>query len=197
MQPTIYVDANLGNQYDSQPQVGAVVMIAGGCIQASSHRPKLSCDSTAYAEMCAAVHGTKIAMQLTSFARDCRFQVAIPKLLGDSEATLKIGNNPLHPGRKQRHWRTRSDLVSEAVRRKRITFEKVPSEDNLSDILTKPVGGEYFESMAREICGAEPLFLPGTNIDIRHKNRVIKAAKADRELRKQKSAANSKTSPES
>ena len=66
----------------------------------------------------------------------------------------------------------------------RITYEKVPTEDNLPDILTKPVGGEYFESMAREICGAEALTLPGTNIDIRHKNRVIKAAKADRELKK-------------
>ena len=102
---------------------------------------------------------------------------------------MKIGNNPLHPGRKQRHWRTRSDLVTEAVRRKRITFEKVPSEDNLSDILTKPVGGEYFESMAREMCGAEPLLLPGTSIDIRHKNRVIKAAKAERELKKHQEKA--------
>ena len=157
-------------------------MIAGGCVQGSSQRIKLACDSTAYAEMCAGVHGTKIAMQLTSFARDCRFRVNAPRLFGDSEATLKIGNNPLHPGRKQRHWRTRSDLVTEAVRRKRLTFEKIPSEDNLSDILTKPVGGEYFESMAREMCGADPLTLPGTTIDIRHKNRVIKAAKAAREL---------------
>ena len=79
--------------------------------------------------------------------------------------------------------------ATEAVRRKRITFEKVPSEDNLSDILTKPVGGEYFESMAREMCGAEPLLLPGTSIDIRHKNRVIKAAKAERELKKHQQKA--------
>ena len=80
MQPYIHVDANLGNQYDSNPQIGAVVMIAGGCVQGSSQRIKLACDSTAYAEMCAAVHGTKIAMQLTSFARDCsieRIQVQI------------------------------------------------------------------------------------------------------------------------
>ena len=41
MQPIIHVDANLGNQYDSNPQIGAVVMIAGGCIQGSSQRIKL------------------------------------------------------------------------------------------------------------------------------------------------------------
>ena len=72
MQPYIHVDTNLGNQYDSNPQIGAVVMIAGGCVQGSSQRIKLACDSTAYAEMCAAVHGTKIAMQLTSFACQCQ-----------------------------------------------------------------------------------------------------------------------------
>ena len=97
-----------------------------------------------------------------------------------------IGNNPLHPGRKQRHWRTRADLVTQAVQRRVLTFEKIPTEDNLSDILTKPKGGEYFESMAREICGAEPLTLPGTNIDIRHKNRVVKEAKKERQRQQQK-----------
>ena len=51
-------------------------------------------------------------------------------------------------------------------------------------MVTKPKGGEYFESMAREICGAEPLLFPGTNIDIRHKNRIIKEARKERQLQR-------------
>ena len=129
-------------------------------------------------------------MQLTKFARDCRLDIAAPILKTDSEAALKIGHNPLHPGRRQRHWRTRADLLQQACRRKLVLYEKVDTSDNISDILSKPCGGEYFESMAREICGAEPLTLPGTTIDIRHKGRIVKEArkarkKAENEKQKQ------------
>ena len=177
MQPQVYADANLGNQYDSYPQVGIVAIIAGGCVQAASTRVKLAADSTAYAEMCASVAGIKVAHQLIKFARDCWLQVPPPVLWTDSEAALKIGSNVLHGSRRQRHWRVRTDVLVSAVQRKNVIYRKIDTTENLSDILSKPCGGALFESMAREICGAEPLVLPGTNLDIRHQNRVVKEAR--------------------
>jgi hypothetical protein len=177
MQPIVYADANLGNQYDSYPQVGVVAIIAGGCVQATSKRIKLSADSTAYAEMCASVEGIKVASELTKFARDCWFQVPPPVLLTDSEAALRIGLNVLHPGRRQRHWRVRSDVLVSAIQRKNVLYRKVDTTENLSDLLSKPCGGALFESFAREICGAPPLVVPGTALDIRHQNRVVKEAR--------------------
>ena len=98
-------------------------------------------------------------------------------VLTDSEAALRIGLNVLHPGRRQRHWRVRSDVLVSAIQRKNVLYRKVDTTENLSDLLSKPCGGALFESFAREICGAPPLVVPGTALDIRHQNRVVKEAR--------------------
>ena len=72
--------------------------------------------------MCASVEGIKVASELTKFARDCWFQVPPPVLLTDSEAALRIGLNVLHPGRRQRHWRVRSDVLVSAIQRKDVLY---------------------------------------------------------------------------
>ena len=71
----------------------------------------------------------------------------------------------------------------QAVQRKNVLYRKIDTTDNLSDVLSKPCGGELFESFAREICGADPLVLPGTKLDIRHKNKVVKEARKQAKAR--------------
>ena len=72
-----------------------------------------------------------------------------------------------HPSRKQRHWLTRVEWTQQLVDLGIVSFHKIASVNNASDVSTKITPYFTFEGLSRMTVGAPPKHIPGTNINIR------------------------------
>ena len=72
-----------------------------------------------------------------------------------------------HPSRKQRHWLTRAEWTQQLVDLGIVSFHKIASVNNASDVSTKITPYFTFEGLSRMTVGAPPKHIPGTNINIR------------------------------
>ena len=132
-----------------------------------SNQIKLTATSTAEAEMCAAIEARKMAVYIKKALADLRLPIdgRIP-CFGDNSAQIALSQKD-HPSRKQRHWLTRAEWTQQLVDMGIVSFHKIASVNNASDVSTKITPYFTFESLSRMTVGAPPKHIPGTNVNIR------------------------------
>ena len=154
-----------------------------------SIQAKLTAMATAEAEVIASCEAVKLAVFVRKCLAELRFPVTGPvPCFGDNASQIALSKKS-HPSRKCRWWRTRVDWTQSLQDLGIVSFHKIAGVNNASDCGTKIQAVCHWEGLSRPIVGAPPMFIPGTQINVRLAQQV---AKEERELR-----ATSATSPTS
>jgi hypothetical protein len=77
----------------------------------------------------------------------------IPTVLSDSQGAIALAKNPVHHNA-SKHIEVRYHFVRDCVTKEMLSLEKVPTTDNVVDVMTKSLSTDRFWSL-RERMGME------------------------------------------
>jgi hypothetical protein len=142
-----FADADWASQPHRHSISGYAFVLGTGTISWSSKKQGLIALSTAEAEYVAAAHATKEVLWLRSFLQELDSLVAGPTILKcDNQSAIALcKDNKFHA--RTKHMDIRYHFVREAVEAGTITMEYVVSEENVADLLTKPLGRTRHEKL--------------------------------------------------
>ncbi|KAJ9544580.1 hypothetical protein OSB04_024287 [Centaurea solstitialis] len=151
---------------DFRSQSGYVFTLNGGAISWKSSKQDTIADSTTEAEYIAASDAAKEAVWLRNFLSDLRVVASVSRLIDifcdNSEAVAQAKEPREH--HKSRHVLRKYHLIREIIGRGDVRICKIPTEENVTDPLTKPlarvkheahansIGMQYLDATKEEIC---------------------------------------------
>lgn len=141
LHPKTYCDANHAACTDTRRSVtGVLTMLAGGPVFWMSKRQDVVALSTTEAEYIAYGKGAQQAKWVHNFMAEIGYPTPLPsQLFADNKSAIAISENPKFHQR-VKHIDIRFHFLRDLVEGGEIKINYVASEDNLADILTKPLG---------------------------------------------------------
>ncbi|KAG5862532.1 hypothetical protein JTB14_022769 [Gonioctena quinquepunctata] len=127
-----------GDDTTGRSTTGVLSMYADGAISWYSQRQTSVAISTTEAEIVAASEAAREIVWLKRLFEEIIVLRAVPTLMVDNEAAIKLAENPEYH-RRTKHIHIRHFFVHELVLDSFIQVKKVSSEDQLADIMTKPL----------------------------------------------------------
>jgi len=152
----IYTDASHGTHRSGHSHSGRAVFVglcAGVVSYASSKQPVVTLSSTD-AEMYAVSESDYVGEFYSSILQVFGFKPRV-KYLCDNQSTIQmIESGVLCSKGRRRHVIIRTNALAEMFRNSNdMSLEYVPTEANWSDVLTKPLPKDTFETMKAVLCG--------------------------------------------
>lgn len=137
----IYSDADWGgDRTDRKSYSGYIMLLAGAPISWSSKKQPTTALSSTEAEYVAMCHTAKEILWMNKLLREisCEFTSSPQKVFVDNQGAIFIANNHVTSER-CKHIDIKYFFLRDLVKDHIISFEHVPSSDNLADLLTKQV----------------------------------------------------------
>lgn len=147
----IFSDSDYGgDETTGRSTSGVVCMYAGGAVSWMSQRQTSVALSTTEAEIVAASDAAKEIVWMKQLYEECDSIKSVPILKVDNEAAIRLSQNPeFH--RRTKHIHIRHFFVRELVQENSVIVEKVPSEFQLADLMTKPLFKPRLEKLREAI----------------------------------------------
>ena len=144
-----YSDADhAGDLATRRSTTGVICCFAEGAVSWFSQRQASVSISTTEAEIVASSEAARELVWLKRLFADLT-QIDKTRLFVDNEAAIKLAHNPeMH--RRTKHIETRHFYVRECVQGNLLEVERISSQDQLADIMTKPL----FKARFRMLCQA-------------------------------------------
>ena len=142
-----YVDASYATHPDSKSHTGYCFSLGDTMAMFYSRTFKQSnvTLSSTEAENAAAVEATKEIMWFRELLGELGFPQLEPTLMfADNASMITLANDFSGNHKRVKHYMTRINFMIEQVQLQSIRLEHVSSEDNVADILTKPLGPTAF-----------------------------------------------------
>lgn len=124
----------------------------GGAVSWKSSKQSTTADSTTEAEYIAASEAAKEAVWIKKFITELEVLPAIKNgvtMYCDNTGAIAQSKEP-RSHQKSKHVLRRFHLIREIVERKEVIIEKIPTEDNLADSLTKGLTQQKHDRHTRE-----------------------------------------------
>lgn len=134
-----YSDADFGGcSKTGRSTSGMVILNAGGAITWQSQRQSMVAVSTTEAEIVAANEATKEIIWLSKLFEEILKIKKTPILQVDNSAAVKLAENPeFH--RRTKHIGIKHFFIREKINEGKLRIQQVSSEDQVADIMTKPL----------------------------------------------------------
>jgi hypothetical protein len=147
-----YSDSDLARDLDSRKSTSRVLFFLGRSpISWQSTKQRVvalsSCEAEYIAAATAACQGIWLA-RLLSELKDAEVQV--PVLRVDNKSTISLINNPVHHDR-SKHIEVRYHLIREYANTGQLEVKFIRTEEQLGDILTKPLSKNKFRELSAKI----------------------------------------------
>jgi hypothetical protein len=147
-----YSDSDLAGDLDSRKSTTGVLFFFGrSSVSWQSTKQRVvslsSCEAEYIAAATAACQGVWLA-RLLSELKDA--EIHVPVLRVDNKSTISIVKNPVHHDR-SKHIDVRYHLIQEYEQTGQIAVEFIRTEEQLGDILTKPLGKVKFRELYNKI----------------------------------------------
>jgi hypothetical protein len=152
-----YYDADwAGDVHDRKSRYGYVFLMAGGAVSWWSGKQDVVATSTTHAEYIAQDYATRELIWILQFLKELGFPAqsttnvfgnaanSLPTLLGDNQGALALARNPVHHKR-TKHIDVKYHFIREQLAKKILSLVYCPSQKNVADIMTKPLGKPLFE----------------------------------------------------
>jgi len=147
-----YTDSDYaGDLTDKKSTSDYVFMLSGGAVSWSSKKQPIVTLSTTEAEFvaaaacaCQAVWMRRILEKLNHEQKGCTI------LMCDNSSTIKLSRNPIMHGR-SKHIDVRFHFLRDLTRDKVIELVHCDSQDQVADLLTKPVKLQTFENLREQM----------------------------------------------
>ena len=149
-----YTDASFQTDIDDlKSQTGYVFILNGGAVVWKSSKQETTADSTTEAEYIAASEAAKEAVWIKKFIGELGVVPSIADpitLYCDSTGAIAQAIEPRSHNR-SKHVLRKFHLIREIIQRRDIVIEKIPSEDNVADPLTKALSQDKHDSHVRTL----------------------------------------------
>jgi hypothetical protein len=143
----VYADASFGTHIDGKSHTGVIATVGmnGGAAYTSSTKQKLVTKSSTEAELVAANDGTNQIIWMRNFIMDIGFNIDKPSILyQDNKSTIVMSEKGHGNFRRTKHINIRYFYIKNMIDDNIIQMIHLPTNDMISDILTKPLTGSKF-----------------------------------------------------
>ena len=148
---TGYVDASYGVHSDGKSHTGAVITLGKGAIFAKSSKQKIVSKSSTEAELIALSDMSSQIIWTRNFLIAQGYQVKAAIIYQDNKSTIELVKKGRSTSERTRHVHIRYFFVKDRVDAGEIKVEYKPTEEMVANILTKPLQGNLFKNMRREL----------------------------------------------
>ena len=152
-----YCDADYAGDETTRRSVSGIVFkFSGGAIVWASKRQQSVALSTTEAEYVAASEAAKDAVWLSRLFNEISPLESAPLLLVDNASAIKLAKNPTYHKR-SKHIDVRAHFVRERIQANELRIEHIPSNEQVADILTKPISRVQFQRLREKLGMVEQL----------------------------------------
>ncbi|WVZ93229.1 hypothetical protein U9M48_039227 [Paspalum notatum var. saurae] len=143
-----FSDADMAGDLDGRKSTSGVLFFLGGNpITWQSSKQKVVALSSCEAEYIAAATTSCQALWLARLVTDMvGTKSGAPELKVDNEAAIALSKNPVFHDR-SKHIDTKFHFIRECLDREQIVLRHTPTEEQLADFLTKPLGKKRFQAL--------------------------------------------------
>ena len=147
-----YVDSDYAGDLDgSKSTTGYVFTLSGGTVSWVSKLQSVVAMSTTEAEYVAAAQASKEAVWLKMLLEELGHEQEKITLFCDNQSALYLARNPTFHS-KTKHIRVQYHFVREKVEEGTVDMQKIHTDDNVADYLTKAINCDKF-IWCRSSCG--------------------------------------------
>ncbi|GJT13862.1 hypothetical protein Tco_0860904 [Tanacetum coccineum] len=141
----VYADSYHAGYYVDRKSTSGICMFMGCCLTSwFSKKQTVLAISTTEAEYVSARKACQQALWIKQSLIDYDVRLTnIPIMCGQQKRAIDLSKNPVQHSR-TKHIEIRHHFLCDNVQKGIISIEKVSSEDNIADILTKPLKRESF-----------------------------------------------------
>ncbi|GJV88834.1 retrovirus-related pol polyprotein from transposon TNT 1-94 [Tanacetum coccineum] len=148
---TGYVDSDYAGDLDgSKSTTGYVFTLSGGTVSWVSKLQSVVAMSTTEAEYVAAAQASKEAVWLKMLLEELGYKQEKITLFCDNQSALYLARNPTFHS-KTKHIRVQYHFVREKVEEGTVDMQKIHTDDNVADYLTKAINAGLLELFAAGI----------------------------------------------
>jgi hypothetical protein len=147
-----YTDSDMAGDVDTRKSTsGYLITFSGGAVSWQSRLQKCIALSTTEAELIAATEACKELLWMKKFLQELGFKQQQYVLFCDNQSTIHLAKNSSFHSR-SKHIDVRYHWIRDTLNDKLLTLEKIHTDDNGSDMLTKALTREKLET-CRSIAG--------------------------------------------
>ena len=152
---TAYVDASYGVHADGKSHTGMTISVGRGPVVAKSTKQKLTTKSSTEAELVGLSDSTSAIIGVRNFLEAQGYKVPPAKVCQDNLSTMAMVEAGKPTSDRTRHISIRFFFVKDRVDSGEVVIRHTRTEDMVADILTKPLQGELFVKLRRELLNYE------------------------------------------
>jgi hypothetical protein len=143
-----WVDASYAVHPDMRSHTGAIMTMGGGTVSSMSTRQKINTRSSTEAELVGVDDAMSGIVWTRNFLMAQGVHVSDNVVYQDNmSAILLEKNGQASCGKRTRHINIRYFFIKDRVAKQELRIEYCPTEDMLSDLLTKPLQGSQFRKL--------------------------------------------------
>jgi hypothetical protein len=147
-----YADATWGDDVDDRRSTtGYVFFLNGDAVTWKTRKQPTPALSSAEAEYMSTSAATQEAIWLRSLLSDMKSEQSQPtKLFNDNKGCVDMSKNPVNHKR-TKHIDIKHHFVRHWVQEKKIELERIPTDEMVADLMTKPLGPTKFKRFAEQL----------------------------------------------
>ncbi|GKF00092.1 hypothetical protein Tco_0023442, partial [Tanacetum coccineum] len=144
IETVVYADSDHAEDYLDQKSTSGIYTFVGCCLTSwFSKKQTALAISTTEAEYVSAGKACQQALWMKQALIDYDVRLDDVPIMCDNKGAIDLSKNPVQHSR-TKHIEIRHHFLRDNVQKGHISIEKVPSVDNIADILTKPLKRELF-----------------------------------------------------
>jgi hypothetical protein len=150
-----YIDASYGVHPDGKSHTGVTISMGKGPIMSKSTKQKLVSKSSTEAELIALSDSASVVIWVRNFLTAQGYKMPPAEVYQDNTSTMAMVAAGMPTSNRTRHISIRFFFVKDRVTSGELDISYVPTVDMVSDILTKPLQGELFIKLRKELLNYE------------------------------------------
>jgi hypothetical protein len=155
MQLLIYVDASYSVHNDMRSHSGLAMSLGKGAFYVKSKKQKLNTKSSTEAEIVGVSDMLPPGIWAREFLLAQGYDNSPAILYQDNKSTISLMEKGRSTSERTRHINIRFFFVTDRVNAKEIKIEYLPTGDMIADMLTKPLQGDLFRRLRKELLNWE------------------------------------------
>ena len=146
-----HIDAAYGVHVDAKSHSGSNQTLGRGSIYVKSSKQKLVTKSSTEAEQVSLSDNSSQVIWTREFLISQGYSLGPSTIYQDNQSTIALANKGYSTSERTRHIKIRYFFIKDLIDKKEIELEYLPTGEMLADMLTKPLQGELFRRMRKEL----------------------------------------------
>jgi len=146
-----YVDASYGVHADGKSHSGVMIALGAGPIYIRSSKQKIVSKSSTEAELIGLSDACSQIIWCREFLIEQGYEVAAAKVYQDNQSTMALVKKGKGSSDRTKHISIRYFFVKDRVEAGDVNIEYLPTGEMIADVLTKPLQGEPFKQLRKQL----------------------------------------------